>query len=219
MARPKHADTRYLELKNGKYRVTVPVPRALHAKFGTKLKKPLNTDSRAVANTLKWEVVAELRAIIDRAASETAGDQLAREALELSAYRATVRHHRELALLDDAVAERGEEIAGEPIAAEKDPDTGAVPRTSTTRTGRAGRAYSLRWSVVGQRPSTTTTRASSPGPSSGDMSAIVSGASSTVAPSAADAVRVSISWSEIFGTLGVQRLRRDKPAAPAASLT
>ena len=49
MARPKHADTRYLELKNGKYRVTVPVPRALHAKFGTKLKKPLNTDSTELA--------------------------------------------------------------------------------------------------------------------------------------------------------------------------
>jgi hypothetical protein len=29
MARPKHADTRYLELKNGKFRVTVAVPRAL----------------------------------------------------------------------------------------------------------------------------------------------------------------------------------------------
>jgi hypothetical protein len=53
MARPKHADTRYLELKNGKYRVTVAVPRALQGKLGTKLKRPLNTDSRATANTLK----------------------------------------------------------------------------------------------------------------------------------------------------------------------
>ena len=50
MARPKHADTRYLELKNGKYRVTVAVPRALQGKLGTKLKRPLNTDSRATAN-------------------------------------------------------------------------------------------------------------------------------------------------------------------------
>ena len=70
MARPKHADTRYLELKNGKYRVTVAVPRALQGKLGTKLKRPLNTDSRATANTLKWAVVAELKAIIDRAGRE-----------------------------------------------------------------------------------------------------------------------------------------------------
>jgi hypothetical protein len=41
MARPKHADNRYLELKNGKYRVTVAVPRALQGKLGTKLKRPL----------------------------------------------------------------------------------------------------------------------------------------------------------------------------------
>jgi hypothetical protein len=65
VARPKHSDTRYLELKNGKYRVTVAVPRALQGKLETKLKKPLNTDSRATANT-KWAVVAELNAIIDR---------------------------------------------------------------------------------------------------------------------------------------------------------
>jgi hypothetical protein len=70
MARPKHADTRYLELKNGKYRVTVAVPRALQGKLGTKLKRPLNTDSRATANTLKWAVVAELKTIIDRAGRE-----------------------------------------------------------------------------------------------------------------------------------------------------
>ena len=82
MARPKHADTRYLELKNGKYRVTVAVPRALQGKLGTKLKRPLNTDSRATANTLKWAVVAELKAIIDRAGRDVPqGDHLTREAL------------------------------------------------------------------------------------------------------------------------------------------
>jgi hypothetical protein len=84
MARSKHADTRYLELKNGKYRVTVAVPRALQGKLGTKLKRPLNTDSRATANTVKWAVVAELKAIIDRAGRDVPqGDHLTREALEL----------------------------------------------------------------------------------------------------------------------------------------
>src|SRR5271165_4921942 len=29
----------------------------------------------------------------------------------------------------------------------------------------------------------------------------------------------AFSWSEVFGELGVQRLTRDKPAAPAVSLT
>src|ERR1700722_3558749 len=92
MARPKHADTRYLELKNGKYRVTVAVPRALQGTLGIKLKRPLNTDSRATANTLKWAVVAELKAIIDRAGRDlTQGDHLTREALELATHRVTVR--------------------------------------------------------------------------------------------------------------------------------
>ena len=47
----KHADTCYLELKNGKNsRVTVAVPRASSkASWGRKLKRPLNTDSRATA--------------------------------------------------------------------------------------------------------------------------------------------------------------------------
>jgi len=50
-----------------------------------------------------------------------------------------------------------------------------------------------------------------------DMSAIASGASSTGAPGAADSARASYSWSDIFGKLGVQRLARDKAAAPAVS--
>ena len=97
MARPKHADTRYLELKNGKYRVTVAVPRALQGKLGTKLKRPLNTDSRATANTIKWAVVAELKAIIDRAGRDVPeGDHLTREALELATHRVTIRDDQEL---------------------------------------------------------------------------------------------------------------------------
>jgi hypothetical protein len=107
MARPKHADTRYLELKNGKYRVTVAVPRALQGKLGTKLKRPLNTDSRATANTLKWAVVAQLKAIIDRAGRDVPqGDHLTREALELATHRVTVRDDQELAQLDEEIVRR-----------------------------------------------------------------------------------------------------------------
>ena len=50
------------------------------------------------------------------------------------------------------------------------------------------------------------------------MPATASGVSSTGAPSAADEAR-AFSWSDVFGKLGVQRLTRDKPAAPAVSLT
>src|ERR1700735_5539268 len=125
MARPKHADTRYLELKNGKYRVTVAVPRALQGKLGTKLKRPLNTDSRATANTLKWAVVAELKAIIDRAARDVPqGDHLTREALELATHRVTIRDDQELAQLDEDIVRRDEERLADPVATETDPDTG-----------------------------------------------------------------------------------------------
>jgi hypothetical protein len=104
MARSKHADTRYLELKNGKYRVTVAVPRALQGTLGAKLKRPLNTDSRATANTLKWAVVAELKAIIDREGRGVPqGDHLTREALELATHRVTVRDDQELAQLDEEI--------------------------------------------------------------------------------------------------------------------
>src|ERR1700675_924892 len=104
IARPKHADTRYLELKNGKFRVAVAVPRALHGKLGTKLKRPLNTDSRATANTHKCAVVTELKAIIDRAGRGVPqGDHLTREALELATHRVTVRDNQELAQLEEIV--------------------------------------------------------------------------------------------------------------------
>jgi hypothetical protein len=41
MSSPKRADTRYLELKNGEYMVTVA---GLHGKLGTKLKRLQNAD-------------------------------------------------------------------------------------------------------------------------------------------------------------------------------
>ena len=62
--------------------------------------RPLNTDSRATANTLKWAVVAELKAIIDRAGRGVAqGDHLTREAMELATHRVTLTDDQELAQL------------------------------------------------------------------------------------------------------------------------
>jgi len=55
-------DKRFLELHHGKYRVVVTVPKALYKFVGaTKLKRPLGTDSLAVANELKWAVVKDLK--------------------------------------------------------------------------------------------------------------------------------------------------------------
>ena len=165
MARSKHADTRYLELKNGKYRVTVAVPRALQGTLGAKLKRPLNTDSRATANTLKWAVVAELKAIIDREGRGVPqGDHLTREALELATHRVTVRDDQELAQLD-------EEIGGgltRCLVTRWRPRRTRTPATlctSMTQGERARRACSLQWPQGGPRRSSTTTGTSSPSPS------------------------------------------------------
>ena len=125
--RPRHADTRFLELHRGKYRVTVAVPRPLHAKLGTRLKRNLNTTSRATANALKWTVVAELKAIIERASRDTpAASEPAHEALAIAAHRATLRDPEAVAALDEVIAERAEEMQGDPVATEKDADTGAA---------------------------------------------------------------------------------------------
>ena len=148
MAKPKHADTRYLELKNGKYRVTVAVPRALQGKLRTKLKRPLKTDSRATANTLKWAVVAELKAIIDRAGRDVPqGDHLTREALELATHRVTVRDAQELAQLDEEIARRADEMLGDRWRPRRT-RTLVAPCTSMTQGESAGRTCSLQWPVV-----------------------------------------------------------------------
>jgi hypothetical protein len=64
--------TSYLELQHGQWRVTVSVPRPLQKRFGTRLKRQLGTDSLTEANTLKWPVVAELKARIEAAKKDEA---------------------------------------------------------------------------------------------------------------------------------------------------
>ncbi|MBS7544650.1 DUF6538 domain-containing protein [Ancylobacter oerskovii] len=122
MARPSSLDRRHLEQKNGQWRVTIAVPRDLQSKLGTRLKRPLRTDSLAVANRLKWSVVAELRAEIAAARGGTVKDPTVREALEIA------RHFMKAddvdrAILDDMIVSRAEEIAGPP-ASVVDEETG-----------------------------------------------------------------------------------------------
>jgi hypothetical protein len=121
VARHRQADTRYLELHRGKWRATVAVPRPLHTQLGSRLKRPLNTTSLATANALKWAVVAELRAIIDKAArGNPKADQPADEALTIAAHRAALRDPEAVAQLDEAVADQAEEMRGDPVAVEAD---------------------------------------------------------------------------------------------------
>ncbi|EIM25237.1 tyrosine-type recombinase/integrase [Microvirga lotononidis] len=121
MARSTATDKRFLELKSGKWRVTVAVPRDLHGELGTRLKKPLHTDSLAVANVLKWQVVGELKAVIEQTRKKNGGgrDPLIREALEIAAIRSRAETGEEYARLNDLnleIESRAEIIAG------KDPD-------------------------------------------------------------------------------------------------
>jgi integrase len=119
--RSRQADTRFLELHRGKWRVTVATPRPLHGQLGSRLKRPLNTTSLATANALKWTVVAELRAIIERSArGNPKADQPADEALTIAAHRAALRDPEAVAQLDEAVADRADDMRGEPVATEAD---------------------------------------------------------------------------------------------------
>jgi hypothetical protein len=159
MARHRQADTRYLELHRGKWRATVAVPRPLHTQLGTRLKHPLNTTSLATANALKWAVVAELRGLIDKAASGNPKvDQPTDEALTIAAHRARADAD-EREELDAAIADRAEDMRGDPIDVEAD-DEGRS--TSMTLSVRSGQLRSLTWRWGALRPSVTTTRLTCP---------------------------------------------------------
>lgn len=115
MKRSKPRGKEYLEPHRGKWRVVVDVPRALHSKLGTKLKRSLGTDSLALANKLKWQVVAEFKKTIEDARGGTKEDALTREAIEIAALRQRVQSDEELEALEDAVATRAEQLAGDPV--------------------------------------------------------------------------------------------------------
>lgn len=126
MGQPSASDKRFLEQHRGKWRVSISVPRDLVGQLGTRLKRPLETDSLAVANRVKWAVVAELRAEIDRARGDASkgSEALVREAAEIARQRMHVRREDEAAGLDEAVDRRVHEILGKPIGEGIDPQTG-----------------------------------------------------------------------------------------------
>jgi hypothetical protein len=150
MPRPSSADTTYLEKKNGKWRVTLAVPRALHKKLGTRLKRHLHTDSLAVANRLKWQAVSELRAEITYAQTKSGKGALVREAIELAAYRGRAAGPEEIASVEDAITFRAEEIAGPPQSEEHVPGIGPVYQYDPQR--QRGEAIVAGEERTGSRP-------------------------------------------------------------------
>jgi integrase len=130
MPRSAATDRQFLEQHGGKWRVSIAVPRELQAKLGaTRLKRPLKTDSLAIANRLKWQAVAELRAVIEKAQDGTAAariDPLIGEALEIARLRARARTAEDIEDLDDAIVTRAEELQGQPIGEELDFGTGGM---------------------------------------------------------------------------------------------
>ncbi len=111
--------SQFLELHRGQYRVVVSVPRDLHPLLGTKLKRPLGTDSLTTAEALKWPIVAELKRQIDEARRGRATDPLRQEATQYREALAKARTDNEAETLRYALAIRAEQIAGKPVAVER----------------------------------------------------------------------------------------------------
>ncbi|MBN9433487.1 MAG: integrase [Bosea sp.] len=124
MGRSSDADRRHLEQHHGQWRVVVAVPRGLHGRLGTKLKRSLQTDSLAVANRLKWPVIAELKALISNASDDSGKNQLMQEAVEMARLRRLARDDHDIETIDIGIELRAEEIAGAPVGVGTDDDTG-----------------------------------------------------------------------------------------------
>lgn len=90
------------------------VPKALRPVLGTRLKRDLKTDSLAVANRLKLQVVAELQSRIDAARQDHLGKpkNIIREAVEIARMAERTRGPYERAEIEACIRERAEDILG-----------------------------------------------------------------------------------------------------------
>ncbi|QFI68359.1 integrase family protein [Sinorhizobium alkalisoli] len=104
------------------------VPRKLQRKLGTKLKRPLGTDSLREANRLKWDIVAELKAVIEQAERPDMSKEAAlanarvkamEEARRLSLRRLVAFGTEQRERVDDAIEDYAEALAGDPIEADE----------------------------------------------------------------------------------------------------
>lgn len=124
MGRSSDGDTRFLELHGGQWRVTISVPRDLHDRLPTRLKRSLNTDSLAVANRLKWPVIAELKAEIEKARGEGLKARHIRQGLEMAAMLKAARSDEEREAIIDGLYMTGDDLRGPEIGERIDEETG-----------------------------------------------------------------------------------------------
>ena len=113
----------YLEQHRGKWRVTVSVPKHLHQRLGTRLKRSLNTDSLTIANQLKWPIVREFQALIADADAGTTKDYDA-VAAELRRQQQVARSDDELAQIEDHITIVAESLVGPEVGVAMDEATG-----------------------------------------------------------------------------------------------
>ncbi|EJB04809.1 phage integrase family protein [Rhizobium leguminosarum bv. trifolii WSM597] len=122
------SDRKYLELHGNQWRVVVNVPRKLHAKIGTKLKKALGTDSLKEANRLKWDVLAELKATIAHAENPSLSLEAARAVSREQAIQQAIKfaEQRRAAFdparrdgIDEEIDWQAESLAGRPLSVDE----------------------------------------------------------------------------------------------------
>ncbi|WP_245496785.1 DUF6538 domain-containing protein [Rhizobium ruizarguesonis] len=123
------SDRMFLELHGNQWRVVVNVPKKLRAKLGTKLKRSLATDSLKEANRLKWDVIAELKAIITHAENPSLSLEAARSISREQAMQQAIRfaEQRKGAFdpvrrdeIDEEIDWQAESLAGRPVATDED---------------------------------------------------------------------------------------------------
>lgn len=119
MAVSRTADKRYLEMHGNRWRVVLTVPEKARAVIGkTKLRQPLPTDSLAKANALKWQVVAQFQAQIERA---LAPEDRRETALYLAQMRKDAKASGGDGEPEELVIDAHiDEIAGTPIGTDRD---------------------------------------------------------------------------------------------------
>lgn len=122
MAHRATADRKYLEQHRGLWRVTVPVPKHLRSAMGTRLKRPLHTDSLSIANQLKWPIVYEFKNLI--AAGGRPPSDAAALAEEFRLQRAAARDAEELDAIDEGIEITADMMRGPEVRVGRDHITG-----------------------------------------------------------------------------------------------
>nr|WP_259669282.1 DUF6538 domain-containing protein [Rhizobium lentis] len=122
------SDRMFLEHHGSQWRVVVNVPKKLHGKLGTKLKKSLGTDSLKEANRLKWDVIADLKATIAHAENPSLSLEAARfisreqamqQAIGFAERRKGAFDPAQRDEIDEEIDWQAESLAGRPIATDE----------------------------------------------------------------------------------------------------